>query len=160
MYRHTQIGWLMILVCGVVLLTLIPSLGGGSREGAWLPLLLCLVLLALFCTLMTSLGRGFGKAGGDQPGALRAMVKGEDPVIETHREIGDFKLIETGSRQPLKMMAEIVAEQPSSATLKQGQPGKRLRGVACQLFRKNHEGIGRLPEPSLARQPSSGSPRP
>src|SRR5437868_5298880 len=55
MYRHTQVGWLMILVCGVVLLTLIPALGGGSREGAWLPLLLCVVLLALFCTLTVTL---------------------------------------------------------------------------------------------------------
>lgn len=49
MYRHTQIGWLILAVVGLpALLTLFS---GDMLKGAWIPFTFFLVVLVLFCVL-------------------------------------------------------------------------------------------------------------
>src|SRR4051812_18549892 len=54
MYRRTQIGWVILGSVGAVVLFLAAASERGLREGAWPPLLICLLVLALFCTLTVS----------------------------------------------------------------------------------------------------------
>src|SRR5438477_12365938 len=55
MYRHTQVGWVMIGVFGAILFSLIAAPGGGRRDGTSLALAISAVTLALFCTLTVTI---------------------------------------------------------------------------------------------------------
>lgn len=82
MYRHTQIGWLIVAVVGFpALLTLFS---GDMLNGAWIPFSFFLVVLVLFCVLTVEVNAEEVVSFG--PGLIRRRIRIEEidtctPVI-------------------------------------------------------------------------------
>src|SRR5262249_26209778 len=85
-----------------------------------------------------------GEPRRDQPGEALGVIEGNHPVIQTHRQVRDGKLVIPGPGAAFEVVAQVVAEQSSSPALERREAEVRFHGERSQVSGEDGEGVAAL----------------
>ncbi len=88
------------------------------------------------------------------------MIEGNDPVVETHGQIGRLELVVARPRQALDVMAKIIAEQSRRAALERRQAGNHLRVPIGKLAGESRKRIALIGTVEGIHNLSAARPQP